>query len=174
MSCRQNPCSRSCHPWHSVQPTCRLLRATMCSSTGCPCLVAHVGSVLSLIDSHTHTLAHCLGLYTHSYMISDGVCYLTLVDKHYPSKVAFGFLRELEQGFQDHVKRNHDAEYADPPPLSLSIPMITSQSSNKHARCCCYCCTTRNSFHAAISTAARPYGFIKFGACSQAASPHKC
>ena len=41
------------------------------------------------------------------YIISDGVCYLTLCEKSYPKRLAFAYLSEVCEGFVDELKRDH-------------------------------------------------------------------
>ena len=45
--------------------------------------------------------------YLHSYMIENGICYLTLADKGYPKRLAFLYLEEVHQEFVDELRRDY-------------------------------------------------------------------
>lgn len=65
-----------------------------------------------------------------SYLLQDGVCYLTLSDRSFPKRLAFLYLEEIHAGFVDELTRdNGDRDWRD-----------------------------------TVTTVARPYAFIKFGA----------
>ncbi len=45
-----------------------------------------------------------------SYMIDNGICYLTLTDKSYPKRLAFLFLEEISKDFIADLKAEHGDE----------------------------------------------------------------
>ena len=45
----------------------------------------------------------------YSYLIDNGICYLTLTEKSYPKRLAFLFLEEISRDFETDLK----AEYGD-------------------------------------------------------------
>lgn len=45
-----------------------------------------------------------------SYLIDDGICYLTLTDKAYPKRLAFLFLEEVCKEFVDELKAEYGNE----------------------------------------------------------------
>lgn len=47
---------------------------------------------------------------TYSYMIDNGICYLTLTDKSYPKRLAFLFLEEISKEFEADLKAEHGEE----------------------------------------------------------------
>lgn len=49
-------------------------------------------------------------LCTYSYMIDNGICYLTLTDKIYPKRLVFLFLEEIARDFVDSLKNEHGEE----------------------------------------------------------------
>lgn len=53
------------------------------------------------------------GPFTFHYIIDNDVCYLTLVDKSYPKKLAFQYLEELQREF--YSLYGHDIEKATRP-----------------------------------------------------------
>jgi hypothetical protein len=59
-----------------------------------------------------------------SYLISDGVCYLTLTDKSYPKRLAFLFLEEISRDFVADLQEEYGDEFviflSFSPSLSLS------------------------------------------------------
>jgi vesicle transport protein SEC22 len=46
-----------------------------------------------------------------SYLISDGVCYLTLTDKSYPKRLAFLFLEEISRDFVADLQEEYGDEF---------------------------------------------------------------
>ena len=46
-----------------------------------------------------------------SYMIEDGICYLTLTDKTYPKRLAFLFLEDISREFVLDLKSEHGDRY---------------------------------------------------------------
>ena len=64
----------------------------------------------------------------HSYLMQEGVCYLTLADRGFPKRLAFLYLEEVHVGFVEELERDSGSNWRD-----------------------------------VITTAARPYAFIKFG-----------
>ena len=46
----------------------------------------------------------------HSYVIEDGICYLTLAEKTYPKKLAFAFLEDIKDGFIAELQSDHGDE----------------------------------------------------------------
>lgn len=42
-----------------------------------------------------------------SYVIADGVCFLMLVRASYPARLAFSYLREIQTGFEQELRREH-------------------------------------------------------------------
>eukprot|EP00126_Sphaerothecum_destruens_P004417 Sdes_comp18174_c0_seq3m7693 len=53
-----------------------------------------------LTDSSPNRCSIESGAFIFHYFIEYGVCYLTLVDKSYPKKLAFSYLQELQKQFQ--------------------------------------------------------------------------
>ena len=47
----------------------------------------------------------------YSYMIDNGICYLTLTDKSYPKRLAFLFLEEISKDFEADLRAEHGDEY---------------------------------------------------------------
>jgi len=45
-----------------------------------------------------------------SYIIEDGICYLTLAEKTYPKKLAFAFLDDIKDGFIAELQADHGDE----------------------------------------------------------------
>jgi len=45
-----------------------------------------------------------------SYMIDNGICYLTLTEKTYPKRLAFLFLEEISREFEADLKAEHGDE----------------------------------------------------------------
>jgi len=45
------------------------------------------------------------------YMISDGICYLTLTDKSYPKRLAFLFLQEICKDFEPDLKEEYGEDW---------------------------------------------------------------
>lgn len=54
-----------------------------------------------------------------SYLIENGICYLTLTDKSYPKRLAFLFLEDICKEFENDLKEEHGDELA-----SYYIPYI--------------------------------------------------
>ena len=54
----------------------------------------------------------------YSYMIDNGICYLTLTDKSYPKRLAFLFLEEISKDFEADLRAEHGDEYV---PLKLQM-----------------------------------------------------
>lgn len=50
---------------------------------------------------------------TVSYIIEDNVCYLTLCDRDYPKRLAFAFLNDVHQGFQEELKKESGDAWRD-------------------------------------------------------------
>eukprot|EP00611_Tribonema_gayanum_P011284 TRINITY_DN2148_c0_g1_i3.p1 TRINITY_DN2148_c0_g1~~TRINITY_DN2148_c0_g1_i3.p1 ORF type:complete len:168 (-),score=45.79 TRINITY_DN2148_c0_g1_i3:59-562(-) len=48
---------------------------------------------------------------TCSYMIEQGICYLTLTDKGYPKRLAFLYLEELHEAFIEELQRDHGMDW---------------------------------------------------------------
>ena len=46
-----------------------------------------------------------------SYMIEQGICYLTLADKGYPKRLAFLYLEEIHQEFVSELRNDHGEEW---------------------------------------------------------------
>ena len=42
-----------------------------------------------------------------SYIIEDGVVYLTFTDKNYPKRLAFGFLMDVQNEFVNELRKEH-------------------------------------------------------------------
>lgn len=53
---------------------------------------------------------HC---YRCSYMVKNGVIYLTLADKKYPQKLAFLYLNEVQEAFQSELKNTYGSGNVD-------------------------------------------------------------
>lgn len=43
----------------------------------------------------------------HSYVIDEGICFMTLSAKPYPQRLAFSFLDEIRAGFLDELHKDH-------------------------------------------------------------------
>lgn len=48
---------------------------------------------------------------TLSYMIEQGICYLTLADKGYPKRLAFLYLEEIHQEFEQELRNDYGDEW---------------------------------------------------------------
>lgn len=46
-----------------------------------------------------------------SYMIEQGICYLTLADKGYPKRLAFLYLEEIHQEFVEELKHDYGEDW---------------------------------------------------------------
>lgn len=46
-----------------------------------------------------------------SYMIEQGICYLTLADKGYPKRLAFLYLEEIHQEFVGELRNDYGEEW---------------------------------------------------------------
>lgn len=53
---------------------------------------------------------HVCGALAHSYVIEDGICYLTLARKSFSRKQAFGFLVAVKAAFVGDLQTQHGAE----------------------------------------------------------------
>uniref|UniRef100_H3GVF5 Longin domain-containing protein n=1 Tax=Phytophthora ramorum TaxID=164328 RepID=H3GVF5_PHYRM len=56
------------------------------------------------------------GAYTfqwHSYLIQEGVCYLTLADRGFPKRLAFLYLEEVHAGFVEELERDSGNNWRD-------------------------------------------------------------
>lgn len=62
------------------------------------------------------------GAFTFHYIIDNDVCYLTLVDKSYPKKLAFQYLEELQREF--YSLYGHDIEKATRPYAFIKFGML--------------------------------------------------
>mmetsp|Transcript_18319 Transcript_18319/g.19087 ORF Transcript_18319/g.19087 Transcript_18319/m.19087 type:complete len:228 (+) Transcript_18319:30-713(+) len=49
--------------------------------------------------------------YIFHYLISDGICYLTLTDKTYPKRLAFLFLEEISRDFVADLQEEHGEDW---------------------------------------------------------------
>eukprot|EP00501_MAST-03F_sp_TOSAG23-6_P001289 GSMAST32.ASY1.ANO1.1337.1 assembled CDS len=47
------------------------------------------------------------GSYYFHYSIADGICTLTMTERHYPKQLAFSYLHELHQKFMSELKREY-------------------------------------------------------------------
>jgi len=45
-------------------------------------------------------------LVTFHYVVESGICYLTMVQRNYPKRLAFGFLEEVARAFLEELKRS--------------------------------------------------------------------
>lgn len=77
------------------------------------------------------------GSYTFHYMITFGICYLTLCDKGYPKRLAFLYLEDIHNEFVTHL---------------TEIEEMKARDENRQ----------KVEWHRQIDTVARPYAFIKF------------
>jgi vesicle transport protein SEC22 len=57
------------------------------------------------------TNAICVCSLLPSYMIEQGICYLTLTDKGYPKRLAFLYLDELHEAFVQELQRDHGNDW---------------------------------------------------------------
>lgn len=63
---------------------------------------------------------HDVVLSRFSYLISDGICYLTLTDKSYPKRLAFLFLEEISRDFVGDLQEEYGEEWDH---LLIDIPI---------------------------------------------------
>jgi vesicle transport protein SEC22 len=53
------------------------------------------------------------GAYHFNYIVTQGICYLTLSDKDFPKKLAFNFLQDIQEGFIAELERDHGNSWPD-------------------------------------------------------------
>ena len=71
-------------------------------------LPAFDSSLPSLTFTHLYCLTYvCIN----SYLIDQGICYLTLTEKTYPKRLAFLFLEEISRDFESDLKAEHGDEW---------------------------------------------------------------
>ena len=55
-------------------------------------------------------LSFRLNFFSPSYLIENGICYLTLTEKSYPKRLAFLFLEEISHDFETELRAEHGDE----------------------------------------------------------------
>ncbi|RYH08361.1 hypothetical protein EON65_40985 [archaeon] len=61
---------------------------------------------INMLSLHSHLSRNIL-LFVCSYMIDNGICYLTLTEKSYPKRLAFLFLEEISRDFEGDLRAEH-------------------------------------------------------------------
>ena len=78
------------------------------------------------------SVCNCLCMF--SYMIEEGICYLTLTDKTYPKRLAFLFLEDIAKEFVQDLKAEHGEKYVQTIWLLIHI-IVMDNFSFQVAKC---------------------------------------
>jgi hypothetical protein len=69
---------------------------------------------------------------TSSYLLENGICYLTLTERSFPKQNAFGFLHDLQKSFQE--THGHEIASASRPYVFQKFGVYAAQTAYQQAR----------------------------------------
>lgn len=77
---------------------------------------AHLGQTFLLGSFYEQVFIYLLTFFyrlSSSYLIQEGVCYLTLSDRSFPKRLAFVYLEEIHAGFVEELERDYGGNWRD-------------------------------------------------------------